>query len=466
MRTFKTVKAKIAFTYVLVFVGTLMLLNILIYFLSLSMTVKAKKELMYTNRSFFLEGLKAYQEEGVAVSIKDIEAEIEKIRWKYTPFYIMVENQEGESVGKIPENITFEEKYNELILAEGEERKEYFYYVELYEYEGMTYKIYYVLVADYHEYFKVLIKVLIAAELLGIIVAIILGIKLGDKVVGPINEISETTERINVENLSERLPPVKGQHEIARLSQVINLMLERLNTTFEEQKKFMSNVSHELRTPVAVMKGYLDLYRRVGPENKEIVEEAIDAIEEENENMRLMIEKLLFLARREADEYSLNVKSVDMQKLLEKLRKDYTSIDKNRDIKVVIEENPTVLCDEGLVIQMLRALIDNGIKYGGENGLEIGFYRDGEDSVVYVEDFGEGMTQEETNRIFDRFYKRDDSRNRDDGSMGLGLSIVKKIAEIHGCRIRVKSKKGVGSRFEVVFTKGVDEDEEDTYSRG
>ena len=91
---------------------------------------------------------------------------------------------------------------------------------------------------------------------------------------------------------------------------------------------------------------------------------------------------------------------------------------------------------------------------------------EGKKAVVYVEDFGLGMSREESNRIFERFYKRDDSRNRDDGSMGLGLSIVEKIAEMHGCEIRVKSKKGMGSRFEVVFSRGVGEDEEDTYSRG
>jgi len=466
MKRFKTVKGRIACTYVLVFVGTLVVLNTLIYFLSLNMVVGVKRDLLYTNRSIFLEGLALHQEEGRAVSRGKIEGEIEKIRRRSSPFYIKVEDRSGGSVGNLPQGIVFEDRYDKVILADGEEKEEYFYLIELYEHEGIVYKIYYVLVTDYEEYFKVLIKVLVLAELLGVLIAIIMGVNVGGKVVDPINEISAMTERINGENLSERLPLVEGQHEIARLSRVINLMLERLNTRFEDQKKFMSNVSHELRTPVAIMKGYLDLYRRVGPENKEILAEAIEAIEEENENMKKMIEKLLFLAKKEAHEYSPNMKKVDIRKLLEKLKKDYSSIEDGREVRVVVGGNPSVICDEGLVVQMLRALIDNGIKYGEEKGLEIGHYEEEGRSVVYVRDFGVGMSEEEINHIFERFYKGDESRNRDDGSMGLGLSIVEKIAGIHSCKIRVESKPGIGSRFEVIFPRGIGEDEKNTYSRG
>ena len=466
MKGFKTVKGKIAFTYVLVFVGTLMLLNILIYFLSLNMILGVKKDILYTNRSFFLEKMEAHRSGERAVSKGEIENEIDKVRMESNRFYIRVEARDGRKAGRVPEGIVFEERYDEVILADGEGQEEYLYLMEFYEHEGENYKVTYVLVTDYEEYFKILIRVLALVELLGVAIAVVMGVKVGDKVVGPINEISAMTERINGENLNERLPLVEGQHEIARLSTVINLMLERLDKTFEDQKRFISNVSHELRTPIAVMKGYLDLYRKVGPGNREIVDEAIRAIEEENENMKTMIEKLLFLAKKESREYPLNMESIDVKQLLEKLKRDYSSIEGGRAIEINAERNSRIVCDQNLVLQMLRALIDNAIKYGEGNEIRLGYCKEDGEAVVYVRDFGVGMSEDEIGHIFEGFYKGDESRNRDDGSMGLGLSIVEKIAQIHRCRVEVESELGRGSVFKVVFPGGVVEDEEDTYSRG
>lgn len=463
---FKTIKMNIIFTYVIVFVGTLLFLNVLIYQLSSKMIINIKKDTFYTNKEFFLENIKDLEEKNIVMSKKKLEAEIEKVRAHSRDFYISILNPDGIKVGGIPRDISFDLKqYNKIVLLEGKDHEEYFYLNEIRKYNGNDYIFQYLLITDYEEYFKVLMEVLIIVELLSIFIAIFLGIRIGNKVITPINRISDMTERITAENLDQRLPIGDQPDEISRLSKLINTMFERLDQSFDDQKNFVSNISHELRTPIAVMKGYLDLYRKVGPDNKELLEEAMTAIEEENESMNRMIEKLLFMARKDMEKFKLNIDTVDVKNLFKKLKNDYGSIEESGGIKTFVKSGSLLKCDQDILIQILRALIDNAIKYGENRGIELGYYEKPEEGIIYVKDYGNGIDPDEIDKIFDRFYKGDKSRNRDNGSVGLGLSIVKKLTELHRCQINVKSKIGEGTTFEIIFVKNGGTDEKNITGR-
>lgn len=451
---FKSIRNRIVFTYVGVFLGTLLLLNIMIYVFSAGMIIRNKKEILETNRDYFIERMEDLHRERRVVSRERIEEEMRSIREHSGNFFIRISINDEREAGGLP--IEAEESVRgsrKSVLIDGEDREEYFYLSEIYVYEGKEYLIEYVLVTDYEEYLKILVKALVIVELLGLVISLGAGIRTGNSLVRPITKISDITERITSENLSERLPVEGEEDELVRLSKLINNALERLEGSFENQRKFISNISHELRTPIAVMKGYLDIYRRMGGQDEAIVDEAIGAIEEENENMRRMIDKLLFLARGDLEGFKVEREEVDAQNLLEKLRRDYSSFAEGPGINLNIAKGMRIFCDQNMVLQMLRSLVDNAIKYGGDSGIEIGGYTEEEKGILYVRDFGRGMTQEERKKIFERFYRGDSARNRDEGSMGLGLSIVSKLAEIHGCSIDVESKVGVGSTFRIVFQR-------------
>lgn len=451
---FKTIKMNIIFTYAVVFVGTLLFLNILIYQLSSKMIINIKKDTFYTNKEFFLENIKDLEEKNIVMSKKKLEVEINKVRSHSRDFYISILNPNGIEVGEIPRDINLDSRQsNEIVLLEGKNHEEYFYLNEVRQYNGNDYMFQYLLITDYEEYFKVLMQVLIIIELLSIFIAIFLGIRIGNKVIRPINRISDMTEKITAENLDQRLPIGDQPDEISRLSKLINTMFERLDQSFDDQKNFVSNISHELRTPIAVMKGYLDLYRKVGPDNKELLEEAMTAIEEENESMNRMIEKLLFMARKDLENFKLNIDIINIENLFKKLKNDYSSIEESGGLKTFVEAGSSLKCDQDILIQILRALIDNAIKYGENKGIELGYYESNIESIIYVKDYGSGIDLDEVGKIFDRFYKGDKSRNRDNGSVGLGLSIVKKLTELHGCEVNVKSKLGEGTTFEIIFIK-------------
>lgn len=463
---FKTIKMNIILTYVIVFVGTLLFLNVLIYQLSSKMIINMKEDVFYANKEFFLENIKGLEEKDIVMSKKELEGEIEKVRTHSGDFYIRILDPNGIKVGQIPIGVDPDFKqYDKIVLVDGADHEEYFYLNEVLQYDGKDYIFQYLLITDYEEYFKVLMEVLIIIELLGIFIAIFLGIRIGNKVIKPINRICDMAERITAENLDQRLPMGNQPDEISRLSKLINIMFERLDQSFDNQKNFISNISHELRTPIAVMKGYLDLYRKVGPDDKDLLEEAMTAIEEENESMKRMIEKLLFMARKDIENFKLNIDTIDIENLFKKLKNDYRSIDESGGLKTFVEPNSHFKCDADILLQILRALIDNAIKYGGDNGIDIGYYKTQTENIVYVKDCGNGMDEDEVEKIFHRFYKGDKSRNRDDGSVGLGLSIVKKLAELHGCEVNVKSKIGEGTTFEIIFVKNGGTNEKNTASR-
>lgn len=264
-----------------------------------------------------------------------------------------------------------------------------------------------------------------------------------------LSELQRLTNEINLESLDTNFK----ENEYYEFQQVIisyNNMLKRLKEQTQKQIDFVNNASHELKTPIFVISGYVDLIKRWGYSNKELVEESLDAIGEESKNMANLVNKLLFLAKDE--ENYINEEEINLKDLIINIVKDLKILYPFQEIEIIISEEYTIISDNFLLKQLLINLIENAVKYGNKKKVTIILKKD-KSIIIEIIDRGKGISEENLNKIFEKFYREDKARSREEGSHGLGLSIVKKIANILNINIEVESKIGIGSTVKIMFKK-------------
>ena len=288
---------------------------------------------------------------------------------------------------------------------------------------------------------------------IGVAIAIIMSIILGQKIVRPIKNIIRTTEKITTDDLNQRIEEPKQDDELKTLTQIINQMLDRLENSFENQTKFVSDASHELRTPLAIIKGYAEIIKKRRFSDEEIFEESIDSIINETENMKNLVQKLLCLAKGEITKINTNFQIIEMKEFVQQIHTDTEVSSKSHKFYLEKNEEYKVEADVTLLQQAIRALIENAIKYSEENtNIYIeSIIKDGKKGIVSIRDEGVGISEEDTKRIFDRFSRVDDSRTKATGGTGLGLAIVKRIVEIHKGEIEILSELGKGTKISIIL---------------
>lgn len=274
---------------------------------------------------------------------------------------------------------------------------------------------------------------------------------LAGRVLRPVKDIMHTVQRINVENMAERVPVGDSHDEISELAQTFNSMLKRLDDSFRKIKQFSGDASHELRTPLTIIKGETEVGLRWAKDPEEF-RNILRSNAEEIDRMERIIEDLLTLAKSDANELSLHKKEFSLSDLLQELFLQAQTLAKERDIKVQFSVNVDheihAIGDELRLRQLFLNLISNAMKYTPGGGrVTIDLACDDKQAVISIIDTGIGIPPEHLPYIFDRFYRIDEARNRQDGGAGLGLSIVKWIAEAHGGRITVDSTAREGSIF-------------------
>ena len=310
----------------------------------------------------------------------------------------------------------------------------------------------YDLTKSYQRFLSMLWKLII---LYVAVVAVIIrkGRKSDEKLFEPISIMSATANRLTANNLhSERLNVAGTQNELKDLANIINQMLDRLETSYESQKQFVSDASHELRTPIAVIQGYANMLDRWGSTNEEVLDESIDAIQNESRSMQDLVEKLLFLSRHDKKTLKLNKKRFNMKPMVEDMIKETKLVAQDRIIKSPILEDVTVYGDKQALKQAIRIFIDNAVKYS-KVGDEITILCKNQngDCIITVQDTGLGMTSNDLDHIFDRFYRSDNARNRNIGGHGLGLSLAKLIILAHTGKIKVRTQLTKGTSFIVTL---------------
>ena len=268
----------------------------------------------------------------------------------------------------------------------------------------------------------------------------------------PISRIIDTAREIGQgQELSKRIPVLKIKDELGQLALTFNEMMNRLENSFAQMRQFSSDASHELRTPLTVLKGQNELV--LSKQRKlEEYQEVISSNLEEINYMSKVLEDLFVLSKSDENQVNLDCKTVDLRALVEEVCKhaEVLAEEKNMEIVIAFLEPAEVKGDEVRLRQMVWNVLQNGIKYtqrGGE--LKISLQNEDEFVLLSVQDTGIGIPEADVPLIFNRFYRVDKARTRDEGGSGLGLSICKQIAEAHKGKIEVESKLGVGTRFKI-----------------
>lgn len=272
------------------------------------------------------------------------------------------------------------------------------------------------------------------------------------KLIKPIKSMTEITKTISVNNINTRLDIKDTQDELKELSMTFNEMMNRIEEGYKSQQQFVSDASHELRTPIAVMKGYVNMLDRWGKNDKDILEESITAIKNETDNMQDLIEKLLFIARSDKQTLVFTKEDFNISEILFEIEKETLMIDNNHVFEFRFLHDAHVYADKNRIKQAIRILIENAIKFTPEGGkiFVYGFLVE-EYYAIKIKDTGIGINKKDLPKIFDRLYRAEESRNRQIGGHGLGLSIAKIIILGHKGKIKVKSNIGEGAEFTMLL---------------
>jgi two-component system, OmpR family, sensor kinase len=276
----------------------------------------------------------------------------------------------------------------------------------------------------------------------------------------PIHEMEETAEKIAAGDLSQRVEVVDDNTEVGRLGVALNKMLEQIETAFDERaqsesrlRRFVADASHELRTPLTSIRGYAELFRRGAADRPEDLAKAMRRIEEEANRMGVLVDDLLLLARLDQGR-PLEVQPVDLSRLARDAVDDTRAIAPSRLIDYTPNGAIVVPGDEVRLRQVLGNLMQNALQHTpADTPVHVRVAADGDDAIIEVRDEGQGMSPDESARVFERFWRGDPSRQRASGGAGLGLAIVAAIADAHGGHAEVQSAPGHGATFRVVLPR-------------
>jgi heavy metal sensor kinase len=272
---------------------------------------------------------------------------------------------------------------------------------------------------------------------------------LAGRALKPVDLITRSAQKISAENLGLRLEVVNPNDEIGRLANTFNMTLERLEQSFIRIRQFSTDVSHELRTPLTIMQGETEMGLRAGKDPDDFRQILQSNLEEIN-RMSGIISYLIDLARVESKGLGINKELVDLKELLQELVVTKTLQAHEKNIMLSYSGDKAVIVEGDLhrLMQIFGNLVDNALNFTAPGGeVKVALDHDQEMALVSVRDSGPGIAAADVPFIFDRFYQVDKARNRSDGGIGLGLSLVESLTAAHGGRIAVDSEVGRGSTF-------------------
>jgi signal transduction histidine kinase len=273
---------------------------------------------------------------------------------------------------------------------------------------------------------------------------------LAGKSIAPLEKISQKTNQITQQNLSERVPDSGARDEIGLLTQAINNLLERLEQAMQREKQFTSDASHELRTPLSVLRGTLEVLIRK-PRTAEEYEQKVKTALGSIDRMSAMIDQLLALARVENGK-NLVKEELELITFLEELADKFTVEQQQKITFQSLVGHPIyVRTNEKSLEMILDNLLENAIKYTQGKGEVV--LRVGIDQVPFIDvvDAGFGISPEQLEQIFDPFFRSQEALDRGIPGTGLGLAIVKKLAQESGLQLSVTSIEGQGSTFRLAI---------------
>lgn len=304
-------------------------------------------------------------------------------------------------------------------------------------------------------YLSLMRYLLIAMVIMGIgalAASAAIGYALANHLLRPVNQLRHEMNRVATEGFQAELRLEKSRKdEIGELILVYQRMMNELQQSFEQQQRFISDASHELRTPIQIIEGHLNLLQRWGKDDPQVLNESLTTSLQEVARMRSLIEELLDLARSEPKRSNV---TTDLLKETEFVVEETKRLHPNAKIIIKCNEESAynAAISRDAYNQIVRNLLQNAIRYSGNIPI-VRIYLTNESNChrIEVEDNGIGITKDAIPRIFDRFFRVDEARSREQGGTGLGLAIVKMLVEKYDGQISVSSTYGNGSKFTVVL---------------
>ncbi len=295
---------------------------------------------------------------------------------------------------------------------------------------------------------SVLLILLIGGGVAAVILAALVGWMAAHRALQPLEAVTQTALQITrADDLSRRIPRSDTIHdEVGRLVQAFNESLERIERLFRAQRRFLADVSHELRTPLTVIRGNVDLLRRMGGADPT----SLDAIQSEAERMSRLVGDLLLLAQADAGTLPVARNPVELDTLLLEVYHESQVLAGGVQLTIGAIDQTLVTGDRDRLKQLLLNLVSNALKYTPEGGqVTLALTRIRDWARLVVTDTGVGIPADELPHVFDRFYRVDKARTRTQGGAGLGLAIAQRIAQGHGGRLEAASDgaTGRGSTF-------------------
>lgn len=283
-----------------------------------------------------------------------------------------------------------------------------------------------------------------------LIFAAIGGYWIAGRALRPVSKITEAADQIGQgQDLSKRISLDTGTDELHRLACVLNHMISRLEKSFKTEQQFTADASHELRTPISVIMAQCE-YTLENSRTLDEYEDALKVIQRQGKKMSKLIEDMLCFARLDQKKGSYPKKSIDFSALVQGICKDMSLLkDKNILLEWGIEPDIFLPGNAALLTRMLTNLISNAYRYGRQDGRIYVTLKYDSGILLSVEDNGIGISDEQQEKIFERFYRAETARSSE--GTGLGLAMVKDIAKYHGGIVKVASAIGKGSVFTVYF---------------
>lgn len=272
-------------------------------------------------------------------------------------------------------------------------------------------------------------------------------------ITSPMEKFTSVAKEISKGNFSKRLD-VSGHNEFAQMAQTLNYMCDELELLEEKRRKFVSDASHELKTPMAGIKLICDSLVSAENPDPAMVKEFLSDMSDEVDRLTRTVERLLVLTKLDAGGNSLKLEETDIKLLINQVVRKLTPIANANDIVIYTDYHNTdfkpMLLDYDKLYEAIYNIVDNAIKYSPEGGFaHIDVTADDNYVTIKIEDNGSGIPESERDRVFERFYRLDDSRARDTGGTGLGLAITKEAVTMHGGTVEVTSASEVGSIFTI-----------------
>jgi two-component system, OmpR family, sensor kinase len=290
--------------------------------------------------------------------------------------------------------------------------------------------------------------------LIGLLLAATGGYFLARKSLAPVVAMGAHAQRIGATNLHERLPVMNANDELGQLATTFNDLLDRLDQSFERQRRFVADASHELRTPLAILRGEAEVAISQQGRKAEDYLESLGILHEETSRLIKIVEDLFTLTRADSGQYPLTAEDVYLEELVADCAHSARTLAREKNIELSVDASSECLVhgDQTLLRRMILNLLDNAIKYTADGGrVDIACRLAPEGFEIDVTDTGTGIAPELHSRIFERFFRADPARSRSgrEGGAGLGLSIALWIAEAHHGRLELVRSDAAGSQFAV-----------------